>query len=288
MAIASLDELAAALPRGQSLPFRKAAVGHLAYGMTDLFLVAGVPGAGSMAGVTLDGEFPSSATAGALPLRDPVAGDDVQIGRLTATCSEAGAVVIYDRIWHNRIAAFDTAEKVIAWPAGTQRYSDGEGVELYAVITEELADTSPATWTVDFTDQDGATATATAAFDTSGTVGRMIPFELPPGSSGVRSVQSFQSSVAQASGALALVLVRQLADLPVAIAGQRVAQDGIALGLPLVMPGACLCFAAAHGADTSSGMLMLAKALGIQPDDLVDNAGAAIGLIAGRVNLIQG
>jgi hypothetical protein len=238
--IASLDELAAALARSQSICLRKASVPLVANGIADLFLAgAGFPAAGSPpAGA--DGEMPSNATAGALPFRDPIAGNATLVGRIAALSQASGMLSIADRIWHDAIGnGWGTEPIAIAWPTGAQRHADGTGVELYGAVAAPLGSATPATWTVGFRDQAGELRTATAAFDGAGPVGRMVPFDLPAGVTGITRVESFEASAAQASGTLSLVLCKRLVDVPL-LANTPTAQDGIALGLPAVEPAACL------------------------------------------------
>lgn len=253
--IATLDELAAALARSQSSCVRKASATLIANGIADLFLAgAGFPGPGSAPAAGIDGEFPTNATPGAIPFKDPSAGNTTSIGRIAALSQVTSMLSIADRVWHNTIGAgFGTGKLAIAWPTtGAQRYPDGEGLELYASISSALENTTAATWTVEFLDQAGALRVATAAYATSGAAGRMIPFDLPAGVTAIAEIVSFQASVAQASGALSLVLVKRLVDVPL-LASTPAAQDGIALGLPQVQPAACLFPIVFLGSATGSG-----------------------------------
>jgi hypothetical protein len=252
--IASLDELAAALGRSQSSCIRKASAALLANGIADLFLVgAGFPAPGAAPAAGLDGEFPSNATPGAIPFTDPGAGNTTSIGQIAALSQVSSMLSIADRVWHNLIGAgFDTAKMAIAWPTGAQRYAAGDGLELYASIATTLANTTAATWTVEFLDQAGVLRTATAAYGSSGAAGRMIPFDLPAGVTAITAIVSFQASVAQASGALSLVLVKRLVDVPL-LASTPAAQDGLALGLPQVRPSACLFPIVFLGSATGTG-----------------------------------
>jgi len=252
--IASLDELAYALGRAQALPFRKNPLTTIANGYTSLFLAAGVPGPGQTP-TTLAGAFPTNESAGAFRFADPLGAEQSQIGRLSAVNSVAGVLVIYDRIWHNAVQPNITSKQNIVFPTGAQRYGDGHGVELWAEVYAALGNTSAATWTAEFADQDGAAKTATLAYGSSGAAGRMIPFDLPAGCTGVRAVSSFQTNVSHASGQVGLLMLRRLAEIPLAIGGAGVAQDGISLGLPQVQPGAFLGMLIAHSASASSGQL---------------------------------
>lgn len=253
--ISTIDELIAALGAAQSMPFRKAARAGVPFGVSSMWGAAGVPGPGEQP-TTLGGTFPTRMTPGALRFSDPVGADVSQLARAAATCSEAGQLVIYDRIWHSRFNANSTALQAITWPALGQRHADGVAVELYAEIATALGSATPATWTAQITDQDGVPGQlCTAAYDGQGMAGRMIPFSLPEDALGVQRVHSIQLSAAQASGAINLVLVRRIAEVAVSVAGGSIVATGVDLGLPPVPPGACLALMVAHGAAASSGAL---------------------------------
>jgi len=251
--IATLDELVAALGTAQSVMPRKAAVTLVANAIADLYHVSGAPAAAPAVTSGANGELLTRASAGAFPINDATGGESTQIARVAGIDSVSCIVSIADRIWENSLSAFGTAKIPITFPVGAQRYADGENVELYATITTTLANTTAATWTVEFLDQNDVLRTATTAYGTNGTAGRMLAFDLPAGSR-IKSVVSFQSSVAQASGAIGLVMLRRLVDVPF-VANTPTAMDGISLGLPIVQPGACLCCIVFLGSATSSGVL---------------------------------
>jgi len=252
--IASLDELAYALGRAQSLPFRKASIATIADGYSSLFLVAGQPGPAAVP-ATLAGEFPTNLSAGAFRFADPLGAEQLQLARVAHVGSVPACLVLYDRIWHNAVSPSSIAKQAIAFPTGAQRYADGAGVELWAEIYAALGNTTAASWTADIIDQDGNATVASLSYGASGAAGRMIPFNLPAGVSGVRAVSSFQTTASHVSGAMGLVLVRRLAEIPVAVAGVGVAQDGISLGLPIIQPGACVAMMVAHSGNASSGQV---------------------------------
>lgn len=253
--IATMDELVAALARSQSIPFRKSSVGGYAvYDHIDTFCMPGVPGPAS-APADVNGEFPTNQTPGALPFVEAAGGETSHVGRLFASNSAISAVTLYDRIWHNKITAFGTTKIPIVWPTeGEQRYVF-EATELYAVIYQTLANTTAATWTVEFLDQDDTLRTATASYATNGSAHRAIPFDIPAGVTAIKEIVSFTSSVAQDSGSIGLVLLKRLAEIPLAVAGVPVTQDGITLGLPRVLPGACLALMLRLGNTGTSGNL---------------------------------
>lgn len=104
------------------------------------------------------------------------------------------------------------------------RYTDGEGVQIMAVITNPPGAPSGLTFTVNYIDQDGNPQTTPANTFGAGTVtgtlattGRAVaglsgPFlTLAAGSTGVRSITGFTMTGALDVGLLSLVLVKPLA-----------------------------------------------------------------------------
>jgi len=251
--IATLDELAAALVQAQSFPLRKNSFTLAANQTVDLFHMGdGFPPNAPVTASGLNGEFMDNTKAGAIPFKDSLIGATTNVGRISMIATLSNLFAIADRIWNNFVdmAAAGTAKQDIAWPSGVQRYADGVGVELYASVTTALANATPATWTVEFINQNDELQVATASYAGSGEVGQMIPFDLPAGSTGVKSLVSFQASVAQAAGGIELVLCKRILDLPL-VNFVPSFQDGITLGLPQVQPGACLfmmSFRTANGA----------------------------------------
>src|SRR5262245_4284586 len=114
--IASINELAAGLARAQSPCVRKPSITLLAGDVADLFHVAGGYPAAAALLSSADGAFLSSATAGAIPFKDPTAGDSTLIGRVAALSSSTGMLSIADRIWANHLNAFAATKINITWP----------------------------------------------------------------------------------------------------------------------------------------------------------------------------
>lgn len=109
-------------------------------------------------------------------------------------------------------------------PVSLPRYSDGEGVQIMAVITNSPAAPTGLPFTVDYVNQDGeAKTTPTNVFGagvTSGSLGTTAPgtagvlgpfLALAPGDTGVREITTFRMTGALDVGLICLALVKPLA-----------------------------------------------------------------------------
>ena len=246
MAITTLDGVVSGLQPVR--PFAKALAQSMSGGVhTSFWPFGGLPAAGTY-DATLNGATLSSSSAvptGALHHVDPGSGN-AYLARLSAACTQAGMLLLCDRLWQNRPAVNDTTAQSITsptWPARDANGStNGDGV-LLAFEISASAGTAVATVTVTYTNQAG-TGSRSAGFGvgaptgvTAG-VGQFYPIALQAGDTGVRSVQTVQFGTAWITGTINLVAYRVIAVLELPGAQIPNAVDAVTSGLPRVYNGA--------------------------------------------------
>lgn len=254
LAITTMNQLISALP-GQSAGFTKASVTSVAGGYISLWGAAGNPGAGSLSvGNTTTGAIPTAATAGSFTFTNPSGGQLSYLARLTANSSVTGTVVLYDRLWHG--GSYTSSNGTISANTTTAiaRQADGAGVELWAEIATALSATAT-TITVTYVNQDGTgSRTATATLLASSIASRMYPFALQAGDTGIRQITNIAGSAAP-TGTFNLVMLKRIAEIPIAIAGVAPGvYDFAQLGMPRIFDSACLALFMVTN-TTSSGTL---------------------------------
>lgn len=251
MAVTSLSDLAAGLAVGQRFLVTKSAqAASEAAAVAQSFLDrGGSPGAATLA-TTLGGSNFTAASAGAVPLVDPSPAL-LYLAGLTATVSTPGELTIHDLLWQNGgISATTTTAQTVnsaAFPARDNAgATSGAGVELWlAVFTANATNASPITnTTASYTNSAGTSGrTATiASVPATLTAGSMVKFQLQGDDVGVRSVQSLTLGTSYGAGTLALLAMRRIADVPIAVAATPYQWSWGDLGLPQVFAGSYLHF----------------------------------------------
>lgn len=211
-----------------------------------LWALAGNPGAGAF-DTTLAGVALSSTSAqvnGQIDFRDPAGGINTHLGRFQGAASQAGVLILADRLWHNGgfTITSNTSQTVnsAAFPARDNNgTTNGEGVLLGLEISAAAGAAAP-TITVGYTNSANvASRTATNAFPTanSPTAGAFFPIGLQAGDIGVRSVQTLQLSASWVSGTMNLVAYRPLVALELTAAFVPNAVDALTSGFPRLFNG---------------------------------------------------
>lgn len=240
MAITTTDGLVAAAAAAITWPLQKGSFTPAAVaGYHSLWLTAGTPGAGVAPSSGVAGSVPTSATAGAVPFSNVT---NSYMGLLYMSATQAGALMIYDRLWHNSgLSVTSTAGQTVNSVALTRPDALGSQVEAWLDIYAAMGAGTPAI-TLSYTDQDGNAAnTATLqGLVSAATASRAFRFSLASGDSGVRSIQTYTASATMTSGTMGLVLRRRIAAASVALASTGVTLDAIRAGLPRINDSACL------------------------------------------------
>jgi hypothetical protein len=167
---------------------------------------------------------------------------------MTGSCTQIGTLILYDRLLHigGLSGTVTTAQTV----GGTlTRYTNGLGnmvfVEVYTIIG-----TTGTTCTITYTDQDGNGAQVSQAITIGGTgfreVGRMLPFTLAGGDSGVQAVADVDLlATTGTAGNFGITIGHPLCQIPAIAVGGGGVRDLISglPSLPEIETDACLCLA---------------------------------------------
>ena len=218
-----------------------------------LFDIAGVPGAGTLAGAsTTAGVVPTDATTGC-----PVITDFAGTGYLTSVefgSSVATRLGIFDMLFKAGAYAFNASQALSAQPSYSGRIPSGDYKGTQIWIEAVTAFTGNPTITVTYTNQDGTTGrtTGAVAFGLAPTLGRMIQLPLQAGDTGVQKIESVTCTVATVGTFNVLVL------RPLWTGRVRVVNDGDnhgpdKTGMPVVFQDSAL-IVLVNADSTSSGI----------------------------------
>lgn len=143
--------------------------------------------------------------------------------RIGLASSVAQAMMLLDLLWYNTgIVVTTTGAQAIAQPGAsvpardTYGTTNGDGWMAGIYVTTATTNAGATTPTLSYTNSDGtAGRTATmAAFPATAVVGTFVPFQLQAGDRGIRSIQSITLGTSLVTGAISLVMYRQLALIP--------------------------------------------------------------------------
>ncbi len=250
MAITTLDGVVAGMRPPQH--FAKAVSATLVAGRpASLWSLAGSPGAGAF-NATLNGVVLSSSSAlvaGQIPHWDPASGNSY-LARLSAAATQAGRLLLLDRLWHNGgfTITSTSAQNITSptWPSrcptsGTDDTpaTTGLGVLLAVEVSGGTGAGTP-TITISYTNEAGTagrTATNIIATVASSAIGATYFIALQAGDLGVQSVQSLTLSATWTSGTINLVAYRLLADLDLPGAFIPNSIDAVTGGMPRIYDG---------------------------------------------------
>lgn len=223
MAITSLDLAIAGYKAPQF--FAKAASGTLVAGRPwTPFYAAGMPGAAVANSSGLAGAALTS-YAGQIPF--PAASGNTHCGIFGGVSSAQGGVLLLcDRLWHNSgFVVTTTGAQTInsaTWPARDNNgATSGDGVYIGFEVST-ITGAGASVISMSYTNQAGTagrTASAVDVYAAASGVGSFYRMGLQAGDTGVRSVQTFTSSVSMTSGVVHLVAYRVLQVVPLAAAG---------------------------------------------------------------------
>lgn len=147
-------------------------------------------------------------------------------------------VLLCDRLWHNSgiVVTTTTAQTInsVAWPARDKNGStNGAGVYIGLEISTATG-AGASVISISYTNQDGTagkTGTATPLYAASSIAGSFYRFNLAAGDTGVRSIQTYTSTVSMTSGVVHLVAYRVLASIELPAAGIAGVIDPVTGGL---------------------------------------------------------
>lgn len=242
MAIATVDDIAAALAVAQNVNFIKTLGAAKAAGAFQSgWRAAGKPGAAASppaytagSGYTCD-----RATVGALGQ----ANGSVQnwLARITAAATLPGSLIIADRLWQCAGLAFGAATYTITTP-GTlpARITDsGVGCELW-LENDVAAGAASGTVTASYKDTAAATHSGVLGAVVSAPVaGQMQPVPLAAGDTGISQLVSLTNSATWTSGTWGATILKRYAEIPIIAPGVIGSADWAAC-LRAIPADACL------------------------------------------------
>lgn len=210
-----------------------------------MFYATGNPSAAAAPTPGINGAALTS-YAGQIPFTNPTGGNLSYLARVAATCTQAGTLLICDRLWHNSgISVTTTTAQSITFPGLPARdrngATSGVGVQLAIEVSAATTNAGAVTnMTASYTNSagtSGQTATipttrAGGGFPATSAAGTFIPFDLAAGDVGVQSVQSITLGTSLATGTVHLVCYRLIASVPINLANAGEVFDAIRLGFP--------------------------------------------------------
>lgn len=213
-----------------------------------IFQFTGSPGPGVPNTGLTGANYSSSATIpnGILYHADPAGGSNSYLARFIASATQAGTLMLCDRLWDCGPAINSTSTQTLSQPTLPARDANGAtaglGVQLGIEVVGATSSTA-AVCTVNYTDAGGSPGNTvgfidlpTAAVNAQGNFYRI---GLAAGDQGVRSVQSIAFGTAWTSGTIALVAYRILATLELANPFVPNALDALTGGFPQLFNGVC-------------------------------------------------
>lgn len=270
MTIATVDALIAGFQPPRS--YGKVLTGTLIAGQPrSLWYLAGYPGAGSAAANTAGGvnlSSSSSQVAGQIQHVDPGGGISSYLARFVGQATIAGTLLLCDRLQQicgnsggTAISVTATTSQTITGGALPSRddagSTNGAGVLCALECAANMGAGAGQTLTLGYTDQDGNASASAANIDTiaaSSLQGTFIRFGLAAGDTGIRSVQTYQSSGTFTTGTLSLVLYRILASLELPAALVPNALDELTSAMPQIYNG-CVPFLVFLPSTTTSSQI---------------------------------
>lgn len=235
MAITTLDGAIAGMRPIEF--YSKAVTGTIVAGRPfSPFYLAGIPGA---AVAPTPGAAGAGLTtyAGQIPV--PAASGNTHLARFSLVSSgQAGVGLLCDRLWHNSgiVVTTTTAQTInsVAWPARDDNgATSGAGVYIGLEVSTATG-AGASTVSISYTNSQGTagrTGTANPVYAASSVAGSFYIFTLQAGDTGVRSVQTFTSTVSMTSGVVHLVAFRVIAQVELATAGVAGVIDPVTGGL---------------------------------------------------------
>lgn len=198
------------------------------------FYAAGIPGPAVAPSPGVAGAALTS-YAGQIQFPAAVGGETIHLAKFHGLAAgQAGSLWLCDRLWHNSglSVTLTTSQTVnsATWPARDENEStNGEGILVAVEVSAGMGAGTP-TLTLGYTNQAGTSGktanTVITPVGASAVVGTMHVFALAAGDTGVRSIQTYQSSATMTSGTIHLVAFRILEQIDLPASG---VPDGVNL-----------------------------------------------------------
>lgn len=157
------------------------------------------------------------------------------LSRIGLATSVAHAMQLLDVLWYNTgLVVTTTGAQAIAQPGAsipardTYGTTNGHGWMAGIYVTTATTNAGVTAPTLSYTNSEGtAGRTATMSFPATAVVGTFVPFRLQAGDKGIRSIQSISLVTSLVTGAISLVMYRQLAFIPNTVVNVGAGSDSI-------------------------------------------------------------
>lgn len=260
MAIRNMDAFVAACSSATRINFYKTSSSTNGAGATkSLWLVSGVPGVANTP-ASGSGEACSSTTPGALPLPSIGSGVVGYLSRLSAYCSSAGDLVLYDRLVQTYGQVTSTTSYQSINTVALPRYTNSPGteiwVECYTAYNHVVGNTITATYTNSL--GVGGRTTRPVTLAPNSVAGYMVKLPLATGDVGVNSVQGIQMSTSMSSGVIGVTILKRIIDVPLGTSTSQATAVTLSFtdtAMPIILPDACLTFMQVGTFTTPTGVI---------------------------------
>jgi hypothetical protein len=234
-----------------------------------LWRVGNLPAGGAAGAALAAGTNCDRTTTGALAQTDPGGGDTLHaVSAYMLGTAAPNTMLFFDRLWHGAMAMSSSANQTITHTLPRYATTTSPGNFCTVETTTTLSNTAH-TLTLEYKDQDDATAESAAAFTAINTCAQdrldlsgnwFIPLNSPD--TGFRSLTHIANSSASVTGGLNVVAGHPLFFIPCPVANSMVVMDGInsAFNLVKVLAGACIAaleFKGTASATTYHGQIIL-------------------------------
>jgi hypothetical protein len=241
MAITTIDQALAGMK--PPVEFYKALSGNMVAGRPfSYFYSNGIPGPAAAPSPGIGGAALTS-YAGQLPYTNPSSGYSY-LARFVGQCTQAGTLVLADRLWHNSGYTITSNTEQTHTGAADIPARDVNGAALghgvfAAVEVSSAVGAGTPTLTLKYNNQDNTEKTATNVIATvaSSVAGTFYPIGLAAGDTGIRRAVSLTLSATWTSGTIHTVLYRPIARLQLG-ANAPWALDLLTSGMPRVFDNA--------------------------------------------------
>jgi len=259
MAVSTINDLLVAIATAQRINALKNITVPKSIGAyQSSWLGVGFPGAGATSPVYTAGlgYACDSTKVGALPYAN--ASTQNRLAKMFATSTIAGTLFLYDRLWSCSGMGYANTTYTVTTPGNLPaRITDnGLGCEIW-VEQFVAAGAASGTLTVNYKNPvDGAEAGVIPAVVSAPLIGQMQPVSLATGATGVRSIVSAVNSASWTSGSWGLTICKRIMAIPIPFAGVGNVLDWASLGVPKILPDACLFFIWQGGAATANQIMV--------------------------------
>jgi membrane-bound inhibitor of C-type lysozyme len=255
MTIVSVDDIAGGLSVAQRIAFFKNITVPKSVGAyQSSWLAVGNPGPGvaSPAYTAGSGYTCDRTKQGALPYINAAVQN--YLAKLFISSVIAGTLILYDRLWSCSGMGYAAGTYTVTTPGSLPaRITDsGLGCEIW-VEQFVAAGAASGTLTVNYLNTLGAAkAGVIPAVVSAPVIGQMQPVPMVAGDLGVSQIVSVVNSATWTSGSWGITILKRIAEIEAPLAGIGKTLDWASLGLPPILPDACLALIWQGGAATAT------------------------------------